>query len=516
MFTGKNQKKFFLLSLIGLIAIQVTSYAEDAIDTTFGTNGKVLEVLSEDHGGAEHHAVKVYDDDKIIVAGWARDTNNNRVMALYRYLPNGTRDISFGVDGASFTDHTCQDSQTCGTMFVTGEETANDIMFQSNGKILIARTEYEGEDGYMPDPYPGLARFNPDGTLDTTFGYYNGYTMANWDVYYGYAAAGAVQQDDKILVVGHGEMDGANDNSLLLSRFDANGLLDTNFGSHGTISIDTSPTDSYYKDAGYDVTVQSDGKILVVGRTAIKGCGEDINGTYYRGLLLRFDSNGTLDSSFDNDGIVKFTAASVFDVNPSDLSKTYPCENSIFSAVAVQADGKIIVAGKGWNSPYALFVARFNSNGSIDTTFGYEGVRVLYSDYDYEVFDHLNTHFTYVSGRRYYTPENNIGIVLQKNGGISISGMQYYGTYSFMAWHLTKDGNFDKRYGNNGVATVNILFPDEEYNNWSGAFDLDEQSDGKLILAGYTDDNDNPSTALTVRTINKPDSISSIIMYLLN
>jgi len=518
MLKTENIHKFLSTAVVSTLLLSVNLLADeqDAVDTSFGTNGKVLEVLSEENGGAQHRAVKVYGDDKIIVAGVARNANDVNVMALYRYLPDGTRDMSFGTDGASYADHVCQDVKTCGTMFITGGDGAEDIMFQSDGKILIARTEYEGEDGYNPDPYPGLARFNADGTLDTTFGYYYGYTMASWDVYYGYAVAGAVQQDDKIMVVGHGVMDSANDSSLLLSRFNANGSLDTDFGSHGTISIDTSPADSYYRDAGYDVTVQSDGKILVVGRTQVKGCAEDVNGTYSRGLLLRFNLDGTLDSSFDSDGIVKFTAASVFDVKPWDLSETYPCEDSVFRAVAVQPDGKIVVAGKGWNSPYALFVARFNSNGSLDTTFGYEGVRALYHDYDYEVFDHLNTTFTYISGRSYSTPGDNIGMVLQKDGGISISGMQKYGPYSFMAWHLTKDGNFDKRYGTNGVATVNILFPDEEYNNWSGAFDLDEQSDGKLILAGYADDDYHPSTALTVRTVKKPVSLSPVIMYLLN
>ena len=410
----------------------------------------------------------------------------------------------------------CQDSQTCGVKFKTGDEDAEDIMFQSDGKIIIARTEYTGEDGYDPDFYPGVARFNSDGTLDTTFGYYHGYSMASWDVNFGYTVAGAVQQDDKILVVGYGRMDGADSNSLLLSRFNANGSLDTGFGSHGTISIDTSP-DALSMDVGEDVAMQSDGKILVAGQSSIKGCGEDVNDIYQRGLLLRFNPDGTLDSSFNSDGIVKFTAASVFDVKPWDLSQTYPCEDSVFKSVAVQPDGKIVVLGMGVNSPFRMFLARFNSDGSLDTTFGYQGVRALYDSYDYKTFDHLNTQFSYVGGRRYGYVED---MILQKDGSISVSGNVIYDGnyyYEFLALHFTKDGNFDKRYGVNGDSSVNVNFPDDSSDGGATAFSLAEQSTGKLILSGYAAGYDTPSTAVTVRTLKQPPaSVSSIIMYLLN
>ena len=504
MFIIGERKKAFSLVLLAMMLPSVIIYAEDAADTTFGTNGKVLE-LPEGYYAAQHRAVKVYADDRIIVAGTVKNTNGSTIMALYRYLPNGSRDTSFGVDGASYTDHICQDSPTCDTKFITGGEDAEDIMFQSDGKILIARTEYTGTDGYNPDRHLGVARFNTNGTLDTTFGYYSGYTMAQGGLAYG----GTVQADDKILIVGY------ENYSFLLSRFNVNGTFDTGFGTNGSIAMNTSPAG--YGDYGFDVAVQSDAKIVAVGQTQVEGCGTDVDTIYTRGLLLRFNADGTLDNSFDGDGILKFTAASVFDVKPWDLSETYPCTDSFFKSVAVQPDGKIVVLGRGSNAPFKMFLARFNSDGSLDTTFGYQGVRALYDNYDYTEFDHLNTQFSYVSGRKYDVED----MILQKDGSISVSGKVYYDGdyyhYEFLALHFTKDGNFDKRYGVNGDSRVNVDFPDDFLYGGTTAYGLAEQSTGKLILSGYAAGYDTPSTAVTVRTVKQPSaSLSSIIMYLLN
>ena len=512
MVTGIRRVHF--LSLLAACCIVLGSgniYAADAADPSFGTNGKVLEVLSEANGGAGHKAVKVYDDDRIIVAGVAKNDDDETLLALYRYLPDGSRDMSFGTGGASYTDHICQDSYTCGTKFITGGEEAEDIMFQSDGKIIIARTEQVGEDGFIPDPYIGVAGFNRDGTLDRYFGF-EGYSM----YLKGRVAAGAVQNDDKILVTGTAILDDAPHRALMLSRFEADGSIDYyTFGVDGKLLINVSPDSSYDKDSGSDVTVKSDGEILVVGTTHTKGCGDDVNGIFTRGLLLWINSSGT---SIE---YIKFTAASVFDVEPWDLSETHPCENSVFKSVAVQPDGKIVVLGTGYNSPYSLFLARFNQNGSLDTTFGYQGVRAVYNTYDYTEFDHLNTKFTYVNGRQYYASN----MILQKDGGIVVGGTVRYHDWSckreFMAMHFTKDGNFDTRYGVNGVAGASVDYPEGDMCTGLGTsgvevYDLAEQSKGKIILAGHADGSHYPKQAVTLRMIKQSSAaLVPIISYLL-
>jgi len=400
-------------------------------------------------------------------------------------------------------------------------EDVKEIMQQSDGKLIVAGTAYVGTDGYSPGHYFGLTRLNSDGTLDTAFGL-GGSAIMSEGIYFSYVTGAAVQSDDKIVVVGYGRLNDDPDASgTLLSRFNANGTPDTSFGTNGSLYLNLSPAESYYDDTGDGVTVQEDGKILVVGRTQVKGCGDDPDGIYHKGLLLRFNSDGTLDSSFDGDGIVKFTAASVFDVKPWDLSETYPCEASVFDSVAVQADGKIVVMGQGWNSPYKMFVARFNTNGSLDTTFGIQGVRALYHSSHYDNFDHLNTVFTpYLPGRHFsFSDLGSAKMILNKDGGITVSGSVYYDGdyyhYDFLALHFTKNGNFDKAYGLDGDASVNVNFPDDFLYGGANANALAEQSNGQIILAGYADGYDAPATAILTRTVLVPKVPVPAILYLL-
>jgi len=495
-------------------------FAKEAVDTTFGNNGKVLEVLSAENGHARHRAVLVQSDDKIIAAGTARNDAGLDIMAIYKYLPEGSRDLSFGTGGAVYIDHACQ-AEGCPIKYIPGSEDVVEMMQQSDGKIIVAGTAYVGTYGYNPHHYFGLTRLNSNGTLDTTFGSGGGAIMSE-GISFSWVNGAAMQSDDKIVVVGNGELYGGPDDiAILLSRFNANGTPDTGFGTNGSLYMNLSPAESYGKDSGSGVIVQEDGKILVVGSTQVKGCGDDPDGIYTRGLLLRFNSNGTLDSSFDGDGIVKFTAASVFDVKPWDLSETYPCEASVFDSVAVQADGKIVVMGTGFNSPYKMFLARFNTNGSLDTTFGVQGVRALYDTSHYENFNHLNTVFTHISGRKFSFPggASNTKMILNKDAGITVSGSVYYDGdyyhYDFLALHFTKDGNFDKAYGLDGDASVNVNFPDDFLYGGANAEALAEQSNGQIILAGYADGYDAPSTAVLTRTVLVPKVPMPAILYLL-
>lgn len=509
--------RWICYSLSTVLLLGTNIYAEDAADTTFGTNGKVLEVLSEENGGAQHKAVLVQEDDRIIAAGITRDTVGDTILAIYKYLPNGSRDMSFGSDGVSYADHVNQASGCSeSACFPHGQEDVDDIMLQSDGKIIITRTEYEGVEGYNYDPYFGIARFNTDGTLDTTYGYYHGYSMVFQNIYFAQATAGAIQADDKVLVTGDGRTDGASKRGMILSRFNSNGSVDLDFANEGTVYLNTSPEESYYQDSGLDVSVQPDGKILVAGQTQVKGCENDADGIYTRGLLLRFNPDGSLDSSFDGDGILKFNVSAIFDVKPWDLFETYPCQNSIFKSVSLQEDGKIVVMGNGYNAAFNMFLARFNPDGTLDTTFGYQGAIAAYENYDYTVaaFDHLNTNFAHVWGRK-YAVEN---MMVKKNGNIVASGHITYDDdyyhYGFMALHFTRNGEFDKRYGAIGDARVDVSFPDDFLYGGATAFALAEQKNGQVLLAGYADGYEAPSTAVLTRTKEIPKTLPAIY-YLL-
>ena len=151
------------------------------------------------------------------------------------------------------------------------------MVLQSDGKIVVAGSTYQA---FV------VVRHTADGHLDTSFGT-DGMAITNLDASAVHSAA--IQSDGKIVVAG------ASSNDFALVRYNTNGSLDTGFDTDGIVTTDIG-TNTY--DAGHSVAVQSDGKIVVAGRGA--------NGA----ALVRYNTNGSLDTSFDTDG--KVTLVQVF------------------------------------------------------------------------------------------------------------------------------------------------------------------------------------------------------------
>ena len=186
----------------------------------------------------------------------------------------------------------------------------------------------------------GLARYNTDGSLDTTFG--GDGRVINSFSYRDDARAVAVQGDGKIVVVGRAQL-GKYD--FLVVRYNADGSLDTTFDGDGWVTTDFAGS----HDRAYAVTLQTDGKIVVAGSALL---GPTINDF----ALARYNSDGSLDTSFDGDG----RATTSF----------HPAGSNDFAYdVAVQTDGKIVAAGYTWSDGGAFALARYNSDGSLDTSF---------------------------------------------------------------------------------------------------------------------------------------------------
>ncbi len=491
----------YIIQIISILLISIfsanTTLAEDMIDTSFGNAGKVMEVYNAEKGGAEFNALLIQNDNKIIATGTAKNADGNSIITLYRYLPDGTKDLSFGNEGITTADHVCTDYELCGTTYPAGSENVVDALFQSDGKIILAQTAWAGG-SYTRYSGFGLARFNPDGTLDTSFGAHSGFGFGGNG---NQAKNATVQADDKVLIVGQAHSSGPQ--NLALTRYTADGFVDTSFGEqNGTVLLNTHPgSGSYSGDVGYDVAVQSGGKIIVVGSSAVQGCGNDTESLFTRGLLLRYNEDGSLDTQFGNAGIIKFNIADIFDAKPWDLSTPFPCSESIFSAVKIQPDDKIIVMGQGFNAPFSVFLVRFNRDGSLDTSFGYEGAIAIYDDYTYTHYDHLNTVFT--SNGQTISVKN---MRLLKNGQIILSGHYYKGSdyynVQFMALRFTQAGQLDRRFASDGMATVNVNFADPEDEFLYGgasAIDVAEQADGKILLAGFAGGYYNVQHAVLVR-----------------
>ena len=242
-----------------------------------------------------------------------------------RFNSDGSVDTSFGTSGITTID------------FGGYGAAANAMAVQADGKIVLVgcNTAYDSFSGF----YTGwaLARVNSDGTIDNSFNSDGQETFQ----FFGYASydmaeSVVIQSSGKIVVsgmVGYGAAGG-------IARFNSNGSLDTSFGSSGTLPYSTD------MDLRLAVQKLADDRIVVTGEESDKV------------VVHRFTANGAVDSSFGTSGSV------TTDVSANDDFGT---------AITVQADGKLVVAGYGWTIPDVGILVRYNVDGSLDTTFGSGG-----------------------------------------------------------------------------------------------------------------------------------------------
>ncbi len=290
-----------------------------ALDTSFDTDGKVTTdigtaSIDSAYAMAIQPAVTPVAE-KILIGG-----SSNGDFALARYLTTtGALDTTFDTDGKVTTD--------LGSTI----DSISSIVVQSDGKIIAAGTS-NGDFA--------LVRYDSVGALDTTFDTDGKLTTDIGSSSVDAAYSVALQSDGKILVAGSSAGDFA------LVRYTSAGVLDTTFDTDGKVTTNINVISSVNTtDAAYKVLVQLDGKILVGGTS---------NGDF---TLVRYDSTGALDTTFDTDG--KLT----LDVGTTTTDYAY--------SMALQSDGKIILTGTSEGTDGVDFaLARYNSNGSLDTTFG--------------------------------------------------------------------------------------------------------------------------------------------------
>lgn len=300
--------------------------------STDGLVASVLQRFNADGSGAERLAlfqgvagdIARQADGRLLVVGRSQTLSGaDPNVILLRFEENGVLDTSFGVGGTATFDG-------------GHSEQGYALAVQPDGKILVAGFAYDYSDGDVL-----LLRFNPDGSLDQSFGtggvvvYDSGkFEFGGDDV--------ALQPDGKILVTG--TVTAATQDALLL-RFNVDGTLDNSFGANGVVTYDAGEWDN-----GNGVALQPDGRIVVTGARAIGGQAHV--------LVLRYDVTGALDTTFADAGI-----------------GTYGLGRG--SEVALQPDGRIVIAGntilQGVIFNVAL-VASYNPDGTPDLAFGTDGV----------------------------------------------------------------------------------------------------------------------------------------------
>lgn len=233
------------------------------------------------------------------------------------------------------------------------------------------------------------------------------------------------------------------------TAFSQAGSLDPTFGADGTVSVAISSVDN----EGDAVAIQSDGKIIVAGTS---GPGNNLQMT-----VIRYNADGTMDSSFGENG---FTV-----INPGN-------GQSFIKGASVQNDGKIVLAGYTWSSSFSgdFIVVRLNEDGSFDNSFGENGLVVVDSGMS----------------------EVSSSMEIQADGKILVAGDQ---NDKFAVARFNTDGSMDTDFGNEGWAVVQVG------GVWSWARDITIQQDGKILLGGYSLDNGNRMAAVRLNTDGTPD-----------
>jgi uncharacterized delta-60 repeat protein len=399
------------LDLLGQVrAIAAGSQSGD-LDPTFGEGGRV--VTDFFHAADEIVGLAVAPDGTILAAGSVFRPESAFDMAVARYSEHGE------LRGFATVD------------FHPGQrlnDQAGAMALLPDGRIVVAG--HTLSDGRLNYDF-AAARLMPDLTLDPTFGT-DGRVSVDFFGGPDFGNALAVMPDGGIVVVGEiANASGQQDFGLV--RFAPNGTLDTAFGNGGRVVTDLSPT----SEAPRAAAAQDDGKIIVVGVAFNVAAGEL--------TMVRYLPNGSLDPGFGVDGRV--------------FLNTY---SAVPSAVAVQPDGRIVVAGTVlFGTDAADFaVWRFESDGQLDTSFGASGR--VFTDF----------------GRRH---DDARAVAVMSDGKIVVAGntsiMQTSGTNDFAVARYETDGRLDPSFGTGGRAVTDFFGHDDQVN----AVAIQQRGD---ILAG--------------------------------
>jgi len=426
-FLSKNLYR--MISVIGVVAALLFASgvlaAGETLDPTFGTNGAVFTDLgsSTDTG----NSILIQPDGRILMLGYAQlDQNNHylRTPIVVRYNANGSVDTSFGTDGKLVVQ--------------TGTFYGTQIALQSDGRLVIVSGTNHGQ--YV------AVRYDADGkNMDPSFGTAGIANVPSYaDSFYNFECKDIlIQPDQKIVVVGR-ETSNANFTDFVIARFNADGTPDTSFISNGIFIMDRTDFPNNRFNSADAVAIQANGKIIISGHM------EDYEGDDQISLT-RLNVDGYPDTSnFGTNG-------------KGTVTVPFPYYQSYEGALALQSDGKIIVAGGTF--PYSgsanedVAVARFNSNGSLDTTFNGSGI----------VITDLGN------------KETGNDVAIQPDGKVIVVGKSYTTSASdVLLVRYNSNGSLDDTFGDSGKVI-------SDFGGMDASVAIKFQPDGKVVLAGSSD-----------------------------
>jgi uncharacterized delta-60 repeat protein len=391
-----------ILSLIFVFLFNFLTYSQPGmLDLTFAGSG--IATYSINGGDDQASSIAIQSDGNIVATGWTND-GAKFDFAIIRLKPNGLLDNTFGIGGMVTTSIGSDNAE------------ANDISIQNDGKLVVSGTSYNGSDKDF-----AIVRYNSDGTLDNSFGT-GGIVRSQIGNYDDIAYSNTIQSDGKIIIGGTAK--NASFFNFAIARYNTNGSIDSSFGNSGKVVFGTS-----INNVIRDIAIQNDGKIIAAG---------EIYGVNSRDFaVIRLTTNGLFDSSFNNNGIIIY-----------DLGYSY---DDFANSLYIQNDGKIVCAGTS-SSLYNSFasIVRYDSAGILDTTF-------------------LND----VNNIGGYNKSGIKSINCQNNNKLVAVGY-LSGLSSFGIMRYNSDGTLDNTFGINGFVIDT---------NLNCATDIAIQNDGKLVCS---------------------------------
>lgn len=409
--------RFIILIFTTLGGLSTLALSGD-LDQSFGKDGKII----TDFFGRTDVGKNILIDGnkKILISGSATKVSTSDHFALARYNDDGSLDASFGLGGKVTT------SKIADNKYVS--EGIDGLGLQSDGKIVACgRGFFESNSGLA------LVRYNEDGSLDNSFGT-DGVVFTFDAEEQNFPLALAIDATDKIIVVAAAFKQHPESSSFAVFRFNADGSLDNSFGREGRVTTKVAPGN----DVPRAVKIDAEGRIIAAGFSG--------NSKF---TVVRYSSQGVLDSSFGQNGI----ATIVFNAGGTDT----------LNALAIQADGKIVVGGDVQVGSYAglrmidFGLARLSSQGQLDLSFNNTGKQI--------------THFVEPAASSLWA------LTIQPDGKIiGVGDASLVNGLGVARYNI--DGSLDQSFGQAGKQII----PFKGTSHWEG---VSLQPDGKIVAGGY-------------------------------
>jgi len=478
--------------------IGIERYTADGIpDSSFGTNGQVVMTFGSASSWPSSIALK--PDGKFVISGRYSATSSSQI-AVAQYNTDGTLDTSFDTDGkviASFGTGTSAVARQLsisaagkikiagivGSNFALLQYNANgslDTSFDGDGRILTPLTANEqfyqtnsivmqpdgkylliiNPQSLSPSSNFLIRRYNADGTMDTSFGT-SGTVQTTFDTGLNEAKAAAVLPNGEIVVAGQAQPLDLGYTDFAVAQYNSNGMADVSFNTDGKV------TTAFEKgnDLLSHLLVLPNDELITIGTTEHG----QRNTSFFKDIVLsKYHSDGSLDTAFGNFGKV----LSVFENNLNQVA-----------TASLQPDGKIILGNtySSFSTPgYVGELIRYNIDGSLDASFGINGKKTLN-----------------------FTPTS---IVFQADGKMIVAGGgTLEGVNRFIICRYNSDGTLDTNFHTDGQLFVS--FGQTNYGNASILI----QPDSKIILFGSSSDPGlyNGSITLSTARINSNGSLDT-------